>query len=384
MPLTAVLALLATPAAPFQEPPTGCRRCDHRGVLECTRHPKDLRALEREVRYCSVAATCPDCGGTLLVDCPRCDGGPDSALRERRLAEIAACRDRPDRVEKHLGRSLLRAETANFALIVDVPAIRVQRRKMDGHRYLHLLLHDLEHVATLLHGHFQAGPGDHRTRQRMWFWAREADHRSVMLKFLFNASSGDFKFLGRDPIFSVWTGDGVFANDGDKLHALAVHNGAHMLLSNLFRELWIGDLKGGWFDAGVAHWYEEEVFGRSVNYCIDESSVPPDYHGGVWRPVLYKRLRREKQALLPVLLNQLTGTLTPEQHALAWSLYDWLVHEHAETLRAFLQGFQQKRHSRELFRDLLDMDVRQVEEAWRAWVDEAYRPRSGRRRGGRG
>lgn len=381
--LCAALALLPALTPPAQEPSLqGCRRCDHRGVQDCRRHPKDLLDLERETPFCSEAAACPDCGGTLLVDCPRCDGGPESAVREERLAAIAAWKAKPDPVEDHLGRRLLRAESENFRLIVDVPRLRMGRRQVDGHHFLHRVLHDLEHTATLLHRHFGASRKDHRTGQRMWFWGRLEDHREAMLTFLYNASTGDFKLLGHEPLFSVWTGDPVFGNDGDALHRLAVHNGAHMLLSNLDRELWIGDLRGGWFDAGAAHWYEAEVFGRSVNFCIDEVSTPPDFHGGVWRPVIWQLLRREEGSFLPGLCNQLTGTLSVEQHALAWSLYDWLVHEHPDSLRGFLRGFQARKHSRELFPALLGMDLRQAEAAWRAWVAEAYRPQPGRGRRG--
>ena len=57
----------------------GCKRCDHRGVVACPRHDGEMRAHEAHVLFCSVAAACADCGGALVVDCERCEGGPDNA-----------------------------------------------------------------------------------------------------------------------------------------------------------------------------------------------------------------------------------------------------------------------------------------------------------------
>ncbi len=379
--VAAVLFLAASPPSPAQEAPSGCRHCDHRGVLDCRRHPKDLVEYEREVRFCSVAAACPDCGGSLLVDCPRCEGGPESALLKRRRAEIAAWRARRLPVEERLGRSLLRGETEDFALIVDVPSLRLGKHAIDGHHFLHRVLHDLRGTATRFHEHFQATRADQCGIERLWFWGRQRDHATAMLEFLSSGAGGDFKMLGKQPLFSVWTGDPVFGNDGERLRRLAVHNGAHMLMSNLYRELWIGDLRGGWFDAGAAHWYEAAVFGRSLNSCIDEAVRTPNYHDGHWRSALYELFRKKGQGpVLPELCNQLSGTLSDRQHALAWSLYDWLVEVHPDTLPAFLHGFQARKHSRELFRDLLHMDMHQTESAWRAWLATAYRPRPGSRR----
>lgn len=368
-------ALAAAVLAAPQEAPKGCRRCDHRGVVGCPRHTAEERAAEAEVLHCSVAARCPECAGALLVDCPRCDGGPESALMAQRRADAAAWLAVEDPLEALLRRPLARAETAHFRLIVDAPeSLRDGKKKVDGHGFLHLVARDLERVAALQDGHFGAKPSDRRSPARMWFWERRDDHAAVMLKYLYSTSAGDFKLLGRDPVFSVWTADPTFESSAPRLHALGIHNGAHMLLSNLFQELWIGDLGAGWLDEGAAHWTEEKVLGRSDNYCVDETGIPEGGVPVVERAAVRERLRKGKEPVLPGLLRRQTGELTAEEHALAWSFYDWIAAEHPAALAPLLRGCQEKRPAGELLPEALDLSLYAAEEAWRAWVSEHYPP----------
>ncbi len=377
----AALALLLL--LPAQEPPAleGCKRCDHRGVRDCERHPDLLRELDGTVILRdSLAARCPDCGGSLLVDCPKCDGGPESARREARRAELQAWLRIPHRVEQILGRPLHRIETPRFRLIVDVESLRAGRRKVEGPLFACVLARDLEATAQRLDADFGFAPEDYRSPMRMYFWGRREDHALVMEKFLFSSKTGDFKFLGKDPLFSVWTADPTFGNEAGAIHSLAVHNAPHMLISNAVFEQWFGDMGAGWLDAGPAHYYEELLFGRSVNYCVDETYEIPNWKDGIWRAALRRRLEREDAALLPALLRKQTGELRDDEHALCWSLFDWLAHEHPEVLRPFVEGAKRRKPARELFREGLGLDVAGAEEAWRAWVAESYPRKEPRRR----
>ena len=48
-------------------------------------------------------------------------------------------------------------------------------------------------------------PQDYRAKMRMWLWSDVATHQKAQAEFLGTITTGDFKMLGRDPVFSVWT-----------------------------------------------------------------------------------------------------------------------------------------------------------------------------------
>ena len=392
--ILSVFLLGLAPTAPAQEPKNigpkevlleGCRRCDFTGVVACNKHPKELGAMEHEVEFCTVAAQCKTCQGALFTACAKCDGGPQTELMVARRASIAEWFGRPHDLENFLEKSLLRIETPHLRLAGDVKELREGKKGVSGHLFMHHVARDGELVAKKIAEHFQVKPKDYRSPMRLWFWNEAATHRKVMLHFLGSGSAGDFKWLGKHPRFSAHCGDNTFKFDASSLHSLGVHNVGHMLISNLFVEMWIGDMQGGWFDSGSAHWYEEFVFKRVQNHCIDEIVHALDYHKGIWRSALRDKMSKEDEAVavLPSLLRKLTGTMMPVEHAQAWSFYDWLVHNHTDTLAPILKGLKRNIPERELFPKYLDMNLRQAEVAWRLWVQETYPKKEPRRKKGR-
>jgi hypothetical protein len=75
---------------------------------------------------------------------------------------------------------------------------------------------------------------------------------------------------------------------------------------------------------------------------------------------------------LPTLTQLTSGVLEEEQHALAWSFYDYVVANHPAALKPMLLGYKNDVESRVLFKKHLGMNIMQVEDAWRAWVAETY------------
>lgn len=379
LPLLGLLMLLAWPAALHaqeggaeEEGPQGCRRCDHRGVVDCGEHDEELRALEPHV-FCNVNAACVDCGGALVIDCEKCDGGPENAAMEARRAELAAWAAQKHEVEGFVERALLRIDSPHLELLGSIDELQLTKKKrIGGHRFLHWLARDGEKAAVLIEQHYGAKREDFKAAQRLWFWQEMEDHKRIMADYLGSGGSGDFKALGRAPLFSVCTSDEVFGNDATALLTLGVHNVTHMMLSNHKREEWIGDLGAGWFDAGAAHWYEEKVFGIHRHYCVDEAPLPYDWNEGMWRAELRKLLDKEKDSILPALVRKQTGELRDYEHAQSWSVYDWLVATKPEALAPMLAGLKDRQPSRDLFQELLEMNLIEAEQAWRAWVDENY------------
>ncbi len=347
----------------------GCRRCDQRGVKVCGEHSDELHAMEAEVLFCSTIAACEECLGTLLVDCDRCDSGPDSHLIPDRRAEIEAWLSE-DRMSEFLGRPVPHVETTHFELVVDVPVMKDGKKKKDPHLTMHLVARDVEQVASLIAGHYDIERDDYFSVMRMWIWQDPESHAKVMKEFLLSTSTGDFKLLGKNPVFSVWTEKAFRTVPG--VRRLFTHNASHMLLSNVYRMLWTGDTGGGFFDAGAGHWYEYAVHELSVNYCIEEATVPLEYHGGVWRAPIRKRLKKEEQRMLPRLLPMNTGAMTLPDQALCWSFYDWIVNVHPEKLRVIQKALKEKRSGRDVLEEAFGESVLKLEEQWRAWVQETY------------
>jgi hypothetical protein len=359
------------------EPPApvlaGCKTCKLRGVTDCPEHEEDLRILERTVR-CSQAAACQKCAGALVVDCPKCEGGPETAPAEARRADLAAWRATGKLpVEELLGREVLRVESEHVHLAAEIGTLRDGKKKVDGHRFLHVLSRDAEAVATLLNAHYSVErERDYKAPMRLWFWQSLDVHVKVMREQLKVSGAGDVKILGRKPQFSVCTSDQSFQDEYVVLLTLGVHNLSHMLQSNLWDEIWIGDQGAGWFDAGAAHWYEEKLYGRSRHFCIDEAGSPPSWEDGVWRSAIKALLQKREAVIFPDLLKKQTGEMTPEEHALAWSIYDWLVATHPDALVPILKASKAKKPARELLPETMGMGILDAEKRWREWVEETY------------
>jgi hypothetical protein len=352
-----------------------CPNCLHQGVLPCKAHvdvtlEEEERTPENGLEFCSWFAACTLCKGTGVVDCPRCPDGARTAEVAARAAEIVKWMA-PNPLEQALGRAVGRVQTKQHEIVVEVPVLPEGKKKVKAHAMAHRLAGDLEHVAAQIAAHYAMRPEDYRARMRMWIWDDLAGHRVAMEKFLGTITAGDFKMLGRDPVFSVWDEPNLF-DTVERVRMLFAHNTAHMLLSNAFEPTWVGDIGGGWFDAGAGHWYEYELFGRTVNYCLEEATLNENYENGQWRAAVRKRLERDKDPRLPGLLPQRTGQMSAAEHALCWSFYDWLVSAHPGKVRPILAALKKKVPARQIFTEQLGRDVFETETDWRAWVTATY------------
>lgn len=368
--LSIVAPALAAPPL-LQE---SCPNCLHQGVLPCKAHT-EVPANEEEpgetnpVLYCSWAASCTACEGTLFVDCPRCPRGERTRAIEERRSVVRSWMEM-DSLERGVGRAVPRLETERFKLVIDVEVLPEGKKKVSGHALAHRLAHDLEHVTAKVKEHYAMTDQDYRAKMRMWLWRTLASHQKAQEKFQGTITTGDFKLLGRDPVFSVWTEPPLF-DTVPKVRELFVHNAGHMLLSNAFQPTWVGDIGGGWLDAGIGHWYEYERFGRTVNYCLEEATLAENYENGQWRAAVRRRLEREKDPFLPGLLPKRTGAMSAQEHALCWSFYDWLLTQPG-MVRKLMLDLKQKKPAREVLAQHLGMDLFATEDAWRAWVSENY------------
>jgi hypothetical protein len=377
--LLALALLLALPPQGI----TGCRKCDKTGTIPCENHTDEIHELEQDVLFCSVAAACESCSGALLVDCPRCEGGPTSERIAARPALVAEWMQ-PTPVEAFLERSVPRFETERFELIIETGTRRNGRKKVDEHTLGHWIARDLQKTTALVEEHYDAGSEDYDTKMRMWIWQDPKVHQSVMVEFLHTSSTGDFAILGRNPMFAVWTESPQF-DTAPKIRSLFVHHAGHLLTSNMLVPLWVGDIGGGWLDGAVGHWYEYAAFERTTNYCIEEATVLTSFgKNGEWRAAIRKQLSKVDERQLPRLITMLVGAMSAGDQALCWSFYDYLVATHRDAMRTILGDLKRKRPTREIFAEHLELSVFEAEAAWREWVTKVYptqgdKPRSASR-----
>lgn len=350
----------------------GCQVCHLTGVKECKKHPSSLAVAETEVVYCSVASACGKCGGSLMVDCKKCGGGPGNVEMEKRRLIAQRYADNPTPAQKLFDRELVRVVTDHFDIIIDCEKIKDGSRRMSAHEVAHALATEAEKAAELLDAQFGAKLHHYARRSRIWFWGDPKDHLLVNQKILGTNDPGAFKLFGPDPAYSAWTKERGLENKGMAIVSNGVHIGVHLLLSNLFRTEWIGNKKAGWFDIGAAHYYENQRFQQVTTYCIDEADANLDYENGRWHVPVRKYLSKHRKMVLPELLQKISGTMWDEEHALSWSLYDWVATVHPKALKPLLLGYKDRKQSRDLFKQHLGMTVMQVEEAWRAWIFDTY------------
>lgn len=369
--LLSLLCAVASPAAQEPEPDGGCHACGMRGVRACKAHPADIVAMEAEVRYCSVAARCPDCSGALTVDCGKCSDGPDSLKAETRAESCKRWLEVGSDPDRLFQRPLVRVESEHFEFIIDAP-LKEGSKTLDPHLFAHHVIRELEAMARTLDQHYGVTASSYSGRTRLWYWEKEADHARVNQEIFGRNVTSAMKFYGPRPASSAWAGSLGLEGKALNVAMNACHVAAHLMMSSMVRSEWLNDKKAGWFDEGAGHWYEEMRFQRTATYCMDEANSDLDWKGGQWRVAIKDWLAKKTDPILPALLQKLPGTLWPEEHGLSWSLYDWVVAEHREALKPLLLGFKDGKQARDLFREHLNLTVPAAEEAWRAWVQATY------------
>jgi len=350
--------------------PDGCRKCDHRGVNDCKLHGK-MTELEHAAVFCSQAAACKKCFGALLIPCEKCEGGPESRVMYERQGRFEHRLNQPDPCRDQFKREIVRVEGEHFVVQIDAHKLRNGKSKTDAHLFAHLMLQEAEKAALLFEGHF---PDVWYTgeKPRIWFWGKVDDHLTAMHHVLGASGSGDFKLMGPAPVSTASTPSDHLQNKAKLVAMLGVHSAIHLLLDNACGEVWLGQQKAGWFDAGAAHWYEMQLFNQTLNYCIDEVKLRANFKNGQWFVHVKNHLATHSEPILPAMLRKMTGHLDVEDHPFSWSLFDWLVRAHPDKTTDLLLSLKAKRSSRAAFQEVFKWNVARVEQEWRAWVAAEY------------
>jgi hypothetical protein len=368
------LLLLPLLGAPAPEP-QGCKKCADHGFVACRRHGKAELALEGEARFCSRVARCAECGGTLRIPCTNCSAQTtaEATISRAREGQATWLKGR-EAIDAYMQRPLLHLESDHFRLVWEIPEMQVGRRRLDQHEAGHLYLGRLEEFHALFRKTFGAKPEEIPAKSDVFAWVDQGDHERAALKYADNSGKGGVKLLGAHPVYSFYR-DRNRLPDDEAVHRHVVHSVAHLLLSNAWNSYWIGNIKGGWADEGVAHYFEDLLFGQCTNYCYEELDTNVSFRGGKWRPPVHEMVLKEKFTPFAQLATKNSTNLSTREHAQSWSHCEFLIGIDGEKFAALVRALQEKRPSPEALREVYGMSVAQFEDAWRKHVLDTYPPR---------
>ena len=268
-------------------------------------------------------------------------------------------------------RPVRKLQSEHMRLVWEIERIKIGRKNTDGHAAAHVYLERMEELFDAYCAALEVGEGEFQKPITLFVWALSIDQELASRSFLENENEHGVKMLGANPMYSVCGNRANFRGD-EELHRSLVHNVAHLLLSHQTPQGWMGNVRGGWADAGVAHWFEDRFFEVCDNYCYQEQNTNVDFRGGVWRPAVRRMVARDDAPTIATLFTKNTDTLTLEEHAVAFSCVDFLQARGGPELNRVLRRLRTRTPTRDALREVYGWSVLEFEQEWKDWVLETY------------
>ncbi len=374
-----LLALIPAALLRAQEPSTTCRACGNTGSIQCSKHGKQL-GLEGDtaVRFCSVAAECKACAGALAVDCKQCKR-PDveAALLERQRLVREWLEQRRVAVDDTVGhRTLLHLETTHCDLVCSLKPATVGKVKFDTHALMHLYGQRIEALRERFRTTLELTDEDLPGRLRVYMFRDPKEHGIVgpHETGMGTAGSIGLKQMGPEFVYSMWQDPRSVADD-EALHRNIVHNVTHLLLSQMLPMQWIGNRSFGWIDEGLAHWFEDQVTGRCMNYCFEEVLTMPGagWKNGQWRSPVRVLVEEGHLPTFAALSTKNTDQLTFEEHSAAFAYVDFLITAHGGAkFRELVRAAKRGQATRDALQAIYQWNPLTIEAPFQEWVRATY------------
>lgn len=363
-----------------------CKACASHGSLPCGKHGK---AMAHELAaagtvFCSVVTECKVCNGALAVDCKQCDNAPvqDGIVERQKLAHEWLQKRRAAVDEVVGNKALLHLATTNVDLVCSVKPQTVGKEKFDTHALLHLFGERIEALRSDYQKVFEVTDADMPGRLRVYLFRDAHDHGIIGPREtgFGNAGAVGLKQMGPEFVYSMWQ-EPRSVPDEEALHRNVVHHVTHLLTSQLLPVQFLGNKSHGWIDEGLAHWFEDRVTGRCLNYCFEEVLTDPmaDWKGGRWRTPVRVLVDTGKVPAFAALAQRNTDQLTFEEHAVAFAYVDFLVTAHGgPKFRDLVRLAKRGQPIREALQTVYGWNPITIEEPFRQWVKAKYPPPAGR------
>jgi len=375
------LVLAAVGPIPAQDAPAPvCKSCDSRGTVACGKHGKffEAESAERLVLHCSVATDCKACAGALAVDCKTCrhTKAENELARRQQLAREWLQRRRTEVDAVAGGDPLLHLATAHFDLSFGIKPQMVGKEKLETHALMHLYGDRLEGLRKLFLGTFALRDDEQTTRLQVYMFKSSRDQANIgpRVTGIGVSQSTGTKLMGVDCVYSMWQDPRYFPDD-EALYRAVVHNVTHLLLCNATPAQVLYNRKHGWIDEGVAHWFEDKLTSKCLNYCFEEILVNPGVHwkGGRWRTPVRKLVDEGRCRSFAELSGFNTDQLDFQDHALAFAYVDFLLTVHGGAkFRDLVRLAKQDKPMREALPAVYGLNLLTIETPFQQWVKENY------------
>lgn len=360
----------AAPAPAGQDAPT-CKKCQSTGRLPCTEHGKDDCALEDAVVFCGVIADCAVCAGVGFTPCPDCKNEPERAKLDEKKASIAARKVALAYIDTTMGRPIRKAESQHFVLVWEMDRLKVEKKWLEAHELLHLYLKRLEALYADYCARMQITDREFVEKFRVFVWQMPQDHHDGGLRFCKQSAKGGVKLMGQTPSYSV-CGNKQNFQDEEKLHRNIVHSVTHLILSAQRPVAWIGNIKAGWLDEGLAHFFEDRYWDVCDTYCFQEANTNVDFKGGRFRLAVRKMVDEGKFPPTPEVFEQNVDTLTLPMHATSFSYVEFLLNKDAAKFNELVKKLKAKVPTRDALKQTYGFSVMEFENQWKSWVVQTY------------
>lgn len=367
VPLGSTLAAQDKPG----EPLVRCVKCKNVGSLPCPAHDKGEAEYEERVKFCSTIHACTTCQGVGAIDCADC-ARPDVEQRiAAKLAGRESCARRSKELDDMMKRPLRKVLTAHCELVFEIDSLKVDKRNVAHHELMHIYADRLEALFADYLATLGCQANEFQQPVQVFVWWLPSDQLQGSLIFAGQANQMGVKLLGSHAIYSVCGNRQYFTTD-ERLHRNIVHNVSHLLLAHQAPSLWIGNIKGGWAEEGLGHWFEERYFKKCDNYCYEEQNTNEDFKGGNWKPVVRKMVALDDVMPVSEVMQLNTDQLPLKAHALAFSYVDYLLAHEPTKFNALCRQLRRKAVLRDAFKAAYEMSLLEFEVKWKAWVLETY------------
>ena len=370
-----------------KDPYVNCPYCNHVGDKVCKKHSKAKMGWVTDsgsIR-CSVVAGCKTCRGTLREDCKHCENQTVEGRNKAKGDEIQAwLAERRTTVDGLIGHKVLHAESRWFRLTFDLKPMMVGRVRYSTYRLMHLYLKRFEAHRALFQEVLQVPMRDLPDKCDIYMWRDGRDQVFAATKFTGMGSSGvGIKLMGLHSRYTMQCIRRQIRNDED-LHRHMVHNIAHLLVSQMIPHQWIGKLKAGWIDAGIAHYFEFKLDEKCTTYCWQEVVKETNFKGGKWLVPVRRKVASRQIPSFAAVSTKNTDQIGPEEHALAFSYVHFLlegdfendlVKKHGGKGRALcvaIRVLKAKRPTRDALSAGYGWNPLVFEEKWKEWVLRTY------------
>jgi len=348
-----------------------CKKCLSTGRQPCTEHERDACLLEDAVLFCSTIAECAVCAGVGFTACPDCENKPAREAIEAKKAAVAVRKVGLAYIDTTMNRPIRKAESQHFVLVWEMDRLKVEKKWLDAHELVHLYLKRLETLYADYCARLQITDKEFVEKFRVFVWQLPQDHHDAGLRFCRQSAKGGVKLMGQTPSYSVCGNKQNFQDD-EKLHRNIVHCVVHLMLSAQRPVAWIGNIKAGWMDEGLAHFFEDRYWQIADTYCYQEANSNVDFKGGRFRLAVRKMIDEGKTPPVAEVLQQNVDTLTLPMHAVSFSYVEFLLNKDAEKFNALVKKLKEKVPTRDAFKEIYGFSVLDFESQWKSWVLQTY------------